>query len=259
MGKALFLLPFFFFFAGCNPYTQFYTDFTGGRNITEDPNYIISSGKPKLLYGGNVQDDFKRMSENGYVLLGTSSFNAAAVNQNMALEHAKKIHAETIIIYSEYTNTVSGSMPLTVPNTQTSYHSGSIYGSGGGFANYHGSSTTYGTQTTYIPYNVRRYDYYAGFWVKAKPQSLGVNIGDLTDELRKEIESNKGAYIISVVKGSPAFNNDLLAGDIIRKINNTEVIDMVQCKNALSENKGKQVEIEIFRNGKTILKQIQLN
>jgi hypothetical protein len=259
MSKASVIVLLLFLLSGCNPYTQFYTDFTNGRNITEDPDYIISSGKPKLIYGSNIQDDFKRMAENGYVLIGASSFNAATVDKNLAMDHAKKIHADTVIVYSEYTNTVSGSMPLTVPDTQTSYHSGSIYGSGGGFANYYGSSTTYGTRTAYMPYSVRRYDYYASYWVKAKPPSLGVYVDDLTDELRREIESNKGVCIMAVAKDSPAFHNDLLAGDVIRKINDTEVVDKVHFMKIISENKGKLIEIEIYRNGKTIVKQIQLN
>jgi hypothetical protein len=148
---------------------------------------------------------------------------------------------------------------LTVPNTQTSYHSGSIYGSGGGYGSYSGSSTTYGTSTTYMPYHVNRSDYYATFWVKAKPLSLGAYFDNLTDELRRKVESNKGVYIRVVVKDSPAFNADLLNGDIIRKLNNIEVANASHFGNLIAENKGQQIELEIFRNDKTIVKKIQLN
>jgi len=89
--------------------------------------------------------------------------------------------------------------------------------------------------------------------------TLGVVFENLTDELRRKIESNKGVYIIVVVKRSPAFENDLLAGDIIRKINKIEVADRNHFLNLLEENKGKQIELEIFRNDKTIVKTIQLN
>lgn len=260
MKKMLFLLPLLFIFSSCaNPYSNFYTDRTGGVDILENPNIIVPTDKPNLIQGSNIKNDGMRMLENGYLLIGESSFNAGNVNQNMAIEHAKKVHADTVIVYSQYTNTLSGSMPLTVPNTQTSYHSGNIYGSGGGFANYSGSSTTYGTSTTYMPYHVRRYDYYATFWIKAKPPSLGINFDNLTDELRRKIESNKGVYIIAVVKDSPAFNADLLNGDVIRKFNNIEVTNISHFANLIAENKGQQIELEIFRNGKTIVKQIQLN
>ena len=260
MKKMLFLLPLLFIFSGCaNPYSNFYTDRTGGVDILENSNIIVPTDKPNLIQGSNIENDGMRMLENGYLLLGVSSFNAGTTNQNLAIQHAKKVHADTVIVYSQYTNTLSGSMPLTVPNTQTSYHSGGIYGSGGGFANYSGSSTTYGTSTTYMPYHVRRYDYYATFWIKAKPASLGIHLDNLTNELRRKVESNKGVYIVAVVKDSPAFNADLLNGDIIRKFNNIEVANASHFTNLIAENKGQQIELEIFRNGKTILKQIQLN
>ncbi len=121
------------FFAGCaNPYSKFYNDYSGGINVAENPDVIIPVGKPKLIQGSNVEADSLRMLENGYLLLGASNFNAGAINQNTAIDHARKVYADTVVVYSQYTNTASGSVPLTVPNTQTSYYSGSIYGSGGG-------------------------------------------------------------------------------------------------------------------------------
>ncbi len=259
MKKTILLYILLFVVSGCNPYAQFYHDLSGGVNVLENPNFIIPTNKPKLVQGSDTEKDTLRMMEEGYVLLGVSSFNAGNVNQRGAANHAAKVHADTVIVYNSYTGTVSGSMPLTMPNTQSSYHSGSIYGSGGGFATYSGTSTTYGTQTTYIPYNVNRYDYYATFWIKKKQMTLGIYFDNLTDELRRKIESNKGVYISVVVKKSPAFENDLLAGDIIRKINNIEITDREHFPSILKENKGQEIDIEIFRNDKTIVKTIQLN
>jgi len=260
----LFLLPLLFIFSGCaNPYSQFYKDYTDGIDITENPKVIVPTDEPRLIEGTNITKDATEMLENGYKLLGESSFNAATINQNLALQQAKKVHADTVLVYSQYTNTVSGSMPLTVPDTQTStgFHSGSIYGTGGGFANYSGSSytTTYGSRTTYIPYNTRMYDYYASFWVKLKPPKLGIYYNDLTNEYRRKIGSNKGVYVIVVVRNSPAFDADMLNGDIIRRFNNIEITNASHFTSLIAENKGQQIELEIFRDGKTIVKQIQLN
>lgn len=260
MTRLLLLLPLLLVISGCtNPYSQFYTEsFMGGKNILDDPTFIIPTDNPKLIAGTNIESDSKRMLGDNYRLLGQSSFNSATVRQDLAIQHAKKIHADTVITYSAYTNTVSGSMPMTVPNTQTSYHSGSIYGSGAGSANYFGSSTTYGSTTTYMPYHIRRYDYYASFWVKANPPRLGICFGDLSDELRKKVGSNKGIYILAVVKGSPAFNSDLLTGDVIRRVNGIEVIDKNFFWNWLNETHPSIIEFEIFRNGENISKKVQL-
>jgi hypothetical protein len=257
--RKILLITFCLVFSGCeNPYSQFYADFTGGKNVLEDSSIIMPTNEPSLIQGSNMGKDDKRMLEEGYILLGYSAFNAATMNQNLAIQQAVKIHADTVIVYSAYTNTLSGIMPMTVPNTQTSYHSGSIYGSGGGYANYSGTSTTYGTQTMYMPYNVNRYDYSARFWVKKKPPRFGVATIDLTDELRTKMGSNKGVYVFAVVKGSPAFDSDLLSGDVIRCINGQEIIDFNHFMKLLDRVSEPAIELDIFRNGENIKKKVLL-
>ncbi|MGD0078889.1 MAG: PDZ domain-containing protein [Sedimentisphaerales bacterium] len=247
---------------GClNPYAQFYKDLTGGKDITQEPRMILSSSEPKLVQGTNADADVKKMLENSYVLIGYSSFNSGNVNQQSALEQAKKIHAEIVIVYSRYTHTLQGVMPITTPDTRaySSYNSGTIYGSNGGFANYSGSTygTSYGTQTTYMPYAIARYDYSASFWVKMRPM-LGIFFDDLTDELRKKIESNKGVYIKVVVKDSPAFIADLLPDDIIQRFNNIEIKNKEHFHQMLESEKGHEIELQIYRNNQTLTKRIRL-
>ena len=130
---------------------------------------------------------------------------------------------------------------------------------GGGYANYYGSSTTYGSRTIYIPYSVNRFNYYATYWIKVKQFALGVYFDNLTDELRKEVETNRGVYVTVVVRGSPAFENDLLVGDIIRRVNGTEVSDEKHFWELVNDNKGRKVELGVVRDGKDISKEIQLN
>jgi DNA-directed RNA polymerase subunit RPC12/RpoP len=249
--------------SGCaNPYSKFYQDCTGGQ-YWDESRIITSTGEPKLRQGINPKDYEKNMLEDGYCLIGRSCFNSdvGSVNHFEAVEQAKKIHADTVIVYDNYTHTVSGVRPLVVPDmrTGTAYHSGTIYDSGGGFANYSGSSqiTTYGSSTTYVPYKVDRYDCFATYWVKVKPPRLGIYSKDLTDELRKKVGSNKGIYITVVVKDSPAFNSDLLAGDVIRRVNGIEVIDQDHYLKWLNETHPSAIDFEIFRNGENITKRVQ--
>jgi len=257
-AAILALLSTAFTITGCtNPYSQYYTDLTGGQNVFESPKVILPTEKPKLIYGTNREIDEKKMLEDGYLPLGFSSFNAGEINQKEALKHAKKIHASTVIVYYNYTGTVSGVMPINMPNTQTSYHSGSIYGAGG-YANYSGTSTTYGTTTTYMPYNINRYDFYASFWIKATPMKLGIIWQDLSEELRQKLGSNKGVYVWIVVKDSPAFNSDILSGDVLRRVNEQEIIDSNHFQKLLDNASDPAAEFEIFRNGETIIKRVQL-
>jgi hypothetical protein len=263
--------------SGCatNPYKQYFTDLTGGIDVSKDSAFIISTEDPKIYQGGtNVEQDYQRMVEEGYGLLGYSSFNSGALNQKSAIQHGKAIHASIILVYSKYTHTNSGVLPLTLPDNQTTqtsmsgtgYGSGNIYGSRGsasynssGFYSGTATTTTYGTKTTYIPYNTQRYDYIASYWIKSKPRVLGVQLADLTPEERKALGSNKGTKIMAVVKGSPAFTADLFKGDILTQINDKEIIESKSLTDLLNEFKGKKVIFKVFRDNQFLTKEVQLN
>lgn len=248
---------------GCaNPFVKFYQDKTGGIDLTKASNVVLSTGEPKSFQGSNPETDSQRMLEDGYSLIGVSSFNGGNINMSDSLTQAKAIHAEIVLIYSKYTGTRSGVVPLTLPDTRTSTTtlSGSAFGSGG-YGNFYGTAntTTYGTQTTYIPYNVDRHDYLATYWIKLKPPILGVFTLDLTPEIRKSISSNKGALVNAVIKNSPAFRADIFKGDILRKINETEIYDAKSFQNMIGNFAGQRVVVEILRDGKEIQKEIQLD
>ncbi len=253
------------FLTGCasNPYSKFYSDRTMGINVSTDDRFEQQSAPPKMFAGTSLESDYKMMVQRGYVLLGTSSFNAGETPDKLALAHARKIYADIVLTYFKYTETLSGNMPLILPDTQTSttYMSGNVYGSGGGYANYSGNAytTSYGSKTTYIPYNVRRYDYFASYWKKAKMPRFGGMILDLSDASKKALESNKGAEVGIVREGSPAFNADVLEGDIILEINNTQVTNAPHVWQLVFESKGKKTPFKIFRNGCVIEKEIVLN
>lgn len=262
--KTLLIAAVIMFIQGCAaPYSKFYFDQTGGADLTKDNKVIITNEEPKLYRGSDQEKDALAMSENGYVMVGYSSFNAGNVDENGAITQAKKVHASVVLVYSEYTNTVSGVMPLTLPDTQTSTTSlyGNAYGSGGGWANYSGTATTttYGSKTTYIPYSVNRSDYLATYWVKLKPLMLGVQVQDLTPEIRSELQSNKGVVVAVVIKGSPAFKADILKGDVIRSIGDTEIYDTQSFSDSVSKYQGQKAVLTIYRNGKELRKEVQLN
>ncbi len=249
--------------AGCaNPFVQFYQDGTGGTDLAKSPIVVLPTGEPKMFRGTDPEADYQRMLEDGYSLVGFSSFNGGDVNVDGALTQAKAVHAEIVLIYSKHTDTRTGVLPLTLPDTQTSTTtlSGSGFGSGG-YRSFSGTAntTTYGTQTTYIPYSVDRYDYFSSYWIKLKPPAFGVHTRELTPELRQKIGSNKGVYVIAVVRNSPAWSADVLKDDIITKVSSVEIFDKPTFSKAVRENAGRKVTVEILRNGQRIVKEVTLN
>jgi len=246
---------------GCattNPYQDFYhtkgvDPFKAGEAIMPPVDAI-----PEIIEGNLTKEDIKadgiRMRENNYKLLGYSSFSAREISRDNAIAFGKGIHAEKIILYVKYTNTVSGSMPMTLPDIHTSNTQGFI-----GNTPVSAQTTTYGSQTMDIPYSVNRYDYFASYWVKGTPPISGFLWDDLTDDLKKQIGSNKGVIVIGVRKDSPAFNADFFKGDIIKKVDNTEVVDKNMFKDLLDQVSGKKVTIVFLRDGKELTKTIQMN
>lgn len=224
-----------FLIQGCAPFSKHYYDKTGGADITTVPWAVITDGEPKLLRGNKRENDTQKMLEDGYAQVGYSSFNAGNVNENGAIAQAKKVHASVVIIYSAYTNTESGALPLTLPNG------------------------AYGTTTTYHPYHVRRSDYFATYWIKLKQAIFGVHLEDLTTELRREIGSNKGMLIRAVIKDSPAFQADIFRGDVLRRIGEIEIYNDEKFSEALTRYEGQTVITIIYRNGDPMVKIMPLN
>lgn len=262
MKRAILLLVALVFTGCANPYVKYYQDKTGGIDLTKIPSVVLPTGEPKLFQGSDPESDHHRLLEDGYALIGVSSFNGGNVNVSDALIQAKAIYAEIVLVYSKYTGTRSGVVPFTLPDTRTSTTtlSGSTYGSSGS-SNFYGTAntTTYGTQTTYVPYSVDRHDYLATYWIKKKPPILGVVARDLTPEIRQSIGSNKGVFVNAVIRNSPAFRADILKGDILRKIGDVDLYDSKSYQEALGKFAGQKIIIEILRNGKELQKEIQLD
>ena len=47
--------------AGVNPYAKFYQDRTGNADITKSSRVVLSTGKPELFRGSDLDADYVRM------------------------------------------------------------------------------------------------------------------------------------------------------------------------------------------------------
>ena len=150
---------------------------------------------------------------------------------------------------------------MTTPTATTSYTNGAAtaYGSGGpamAFGN--STTTTYGTSTEYVPVTVQRSKYTAGYFVKAHVR-FGANLRDLSDSERQQFQTNRGAYVITVVDDSPAYNSDILPGDVIVGINVQAPEHGYTGLNQLIDTyRGRTVTVSIVRGGKMLSKQVSI-
>ncbi|MEO1901475.1 MAG: PDZ domain-containing protein [Alcanivorax sp.] len=238
--------------AGCasSGYSQFYKPHVDASTLP-DVELLGPEEEPEVYTSDDLAEDIYTLRSKRYIAVGYSSFNGSKEDVKKAANQAKNIGATVVLVKSKYTGTQANTSALYVPNTQTTYHSGTVYG-GGAYGSYSGTSTTYGT--TVIPYtsHQRRYDQVAVYFVRStKKFRIGVFVNDLSPELRAELGRNTGAIIDVVIEDTPAFYSNIVAGDILISIDGTLVKNArhaLEIMNDFPESK-KQSTFYIIRKG----------
>lgn len=212
---------------------------------------------------GNSDQILDAYAKRGYIMIGNSMFNSGRPeSEDSALQQGKEVGADLVLILNpNYTGSVTSSLPITTPTRSTTYSNATAtaYGRGGPVTAYgSGTSTTYGTTTNYIPLTVHRSDYGAVYFIKQK-FGLGAFFRDLNDSERQELQTNRGAVARLIVDGTPAFNADLLVGDVFTAIDGVPISSSQTLSELLRERNGKSVVISLLRRGQKIEKTLQLN
>jgi hypothetical protein len=257
--------------SGCavNGFEKFYSPSRGAENLSANPFYVAPPKVPKVYaHSTDVEADAKHLQEEGYVLIGTSSFFGPSTTgtQAGAISQGEKVGAALIMLKSAYRDTLTGTMPLVLPNAPqvaTVNTSGTVYGNGGS-GSYNATSTVTmpgGTTTYNIPYAVTRSDFFASYWVALDPAKMpfGTSSVPLPDEVRNSLKRNTGVFVKVVIRGTPAFRANILEGDVIVKINDADVVDrpgfMAQC----TQYAGQTVDVSIIRDGQLVVIRVRLN
>lgn len=274
--RLIILAIFALLLTGCavNGFEKYYTPQPGADKILSNPSVEMAPAVPKVYaHSSDINADAKRMAEDGYVLIGTSSFFGPSKTgtQSQAIEQGKKVGAAVILVKSTYKDTLTGTLPYTVPNAPqvaTVNSSGTVnsYGSGG-YANgtYSGTSTVTmpGGSTTYnIPYAIARSDFFASYWVATDTSKLRLGVWptvNLPDDVRDRLKRNTGAYVSIVIHGTPAFRANVLEGDVILKINDLDVVDGKGFLDQLTQLAGQTVTLGIVRGTEAVTIKVTLN
>lgn len=89
---------------------------------------------------------------------------------------------------------------------------------------------------------------------------LGVSTRSVTDEIASFYSWPIGAYIVSVLEGSPAEEANLYVGDIVTKVNGVQIITADQLVSAVSSYRyGTTIELTVQRNVNGKYEEITLN
>lgn len=104
------------------------------------------------------------------------------------------------------------------------------------------------------------HSYHATFWAKTtRKPALGIDVIDLSDEIKKKLDLNGGVLVRAVIKNSPALMAPIYRGDILLSINDNIIFTESYIGDILRKNVGKVVKLELFRDGEKIIKEVKLN
>lgn len=181
---------------------------------------------PKLYRGENKKEDYRRLLRKGYEQLGQSSFEAADVSPQQALEQARKIGADLVLVYSRQI----GNVPLSVQLEQLREQAKNSEG--------------HTTLEVEAPEQQNRYAYFATYWVKLAPPLIGVHVTSPGKD-----QEARGLKVLTVIDESPAAQARIQEGDAITRIGDVEISSPQALTQAAQRYAGETVEVALVRGG----------
>ena len=98
---------------------------------------------------------------------------------------------------------------------------------------------------------VDHYVHVVTFWRKVVPDPLGATTSDLPPELRRELQTNRGALVLGTVKDLPAYQADLLSDDVLLAFNDVRIRNTDHLYRLTRAHAGQTVELSRWRDGET--------
>lgn len=258
LALGIFLL----FAAGCaNPFTKHYRS-----TIDQWPRAksLLAEGPadptgPRLVTTKDMKADSLSMLENGYFMIGVSTFRSPPVDERMSLQQARQVGADAVLVKQEFVSTVTQSVPITewipdrsITTTERSTFRDSPAADPKTIEREITQTLQGEAQTTYVPQSTDYYEYSTTFWKKTKPLKFGVLVRPLNEESKKKLQTNKGVSVRVVVKRSPAFDADILRGDIITHFNGEPVVDPEDFFDKIDSCAGQKVTVKVVRDKKKL-------
>ncbi len=192
------------------------------------------------LYVSNHNDtDNISMLEDGYDMMGSTGFEAGNVPAELALEHAKSIKADAVLVYTKYASQKTGFSKIEAIKEA--------------------AKTTGEIDPEDFKDTEEQYNYYASYWIKMRMPLLGLHVIKLKVKEEGAVVEVDGLNVLAVIKESPAAKAKLLRGDTLLKMGDIVLDKPQQLSIAARKYAGKQVGITFVRNGEQSLTQATLN
>lgn len=224
---ALLALP----LCGCltNNYEEFYVDMTdSGRHHPADTQ---TNQGPVILKAVTTEDDVIDLLEDGYVVLGRSSFQGPYTPFSCAVDTAEAHGATLVLLDVRYKESKTYTSVMFLPSYSTSYTQGTgtatAYSGGSTtsvFGSYSGTTTTTTMNAVPVQQNQDIYCHDAMFLRKLpSPWTYGAILRVPERLPGEEADARISIVIQAVLHGSKAENDGLRRGQIVAKINGKDI------------------------------------
>ncbi len=221
-----------------NPYAKNYVARPGVQGSTRQ-------GEPRVFRGVDKDADYQRLLEDGFDMLGTSSFQDTVVPVQQLVAQEKNVGADISLVYTLALTKVPDSLRLQQAKEEAALS----------HAEQEQTNIEQGAPDTQrLPVSQLFYEYYATYWVKLAPPVLGLHVQDHPTDSDKP-----GLPIVAGIKGSPAAAAGFLKGDVVLKIGDVEAKSGDVLVQEVRANVGKKVEITFLREDLLMQKEVQLN
>ncbi len=208
---------------------------------TSNLSSLQANPEPKIYVSNHKDEDNISMLESGYDMMGSSGFEGSGVLPELALQHAKAIKADTVLIYKKYGSAKNSASKLDLIR-EAAKKGAEI-------------------DDKDLKEEPIQYNYYASYWAKLPAPLLGVHIIKLAsrDIDTEQVVEKKGLRVLAVIKDSPAAKAGLLRGDVLLKISDVELNKPEELSPLVRKFQGQNVAIEYERDGNKNIAKAQIN
>lgn len=190
----------------------------------------------KIYAGMSKEKDNIRMLEDGYDLMGISSFQGPFVEPNQALKHAQAIEADAVLVYDRKINEMTRSARLRQIHDELKKSKGE-------------KNTVIEVSEADLKDKNSKFEFYATYWAKLPLPILGLHVIKLSTKNSdtKEIQQEKGLKVIAVIKDSPAFKVGIQKGDVVLALNDDNTDSPEEFSKSVFKQQGNKVKIKYTR------------
>jgi C-terminal processing protease CtpA/Prc len=191
----------------------------------------------KIYAGMNKEKDNTRMLEDGYDLMGTSSFQGPFVEPNQALKHAQTIEADVVLVYDRKINEMTRSARLRQIHDEMKKDNNGQ------------KSTVIEVSEADLKDKNSKFEFYATYWAKLPQPILGLHVIKLVTKSSdtKETRQERGLKVIAVIKDSPAFKAGIQKGDVVLALNDSNTESPEEFSKSVVKQQGNRVKIKFAR------------